>query len=53
MKRALLLLPVMLLLGGCPREEQPAAPRLPSEDAFQRHALAVIDSYPTDGTHGY
>lgn len=53
MKRALLLLPVMLLLGGCPREEQPEAPRLPSEGTFQRHALAVIDSYPTDGTHGY
>jgi hypothetical protein len=49
----LLLLPLALLLCGCPDEEEPATARLPTEAVFHRHLLAVVDSYPTDGTHGY
>ena len=51
--RTLLLLPLALLLCGCPEEEESAAARLPTGAVFHRHLLAVIDSYPTDGTHGY
>ena len=29
------------------------APRLPKLGAFNTHVLAVVETYPTDGTHGY
>ena len=55
MRRALLLLalPALLLLAACPEEKAPEARRAPTEADFRRHLLAVIDTYPTDGTHGY
>ena len=53
MRRALLLVPFLLLLGGCPDEREPRVRRLPSEAEFRRHLLAILETYPTDGTHGY
>lgn len=48
-----IVLPLALLLAGCPSEGEPKARRVPPEDAFHRHLLAVVETYPTDGTHGY
>ena len=54
MRRALTLAPLLLLLllTACPEEKQ-AARDVPAEKTFRTHLLAVIETYPTDGTHGY
>ena len=49
--RALALLGLVLLLGGC--EEPPEPPGVPAPGDFNAHVLVVADSYPTDGTHRY
>jgi hypothetical protein len=41
-----------LLLAACADTPAPG-PTLPTETEFARHLLAVIATYPTDGTHRY
>lgn len=53
MRRTLFLAPLLLLLAACPDEKARTLRSVPTEDAFQKHVLAVIEIYPTDGTHGY
>ena len=43
------LVAVWVLLNGSPSVAQ----QLPAAHEFRAHLLAVIDSYPTDGTHAY
>ena len=53
MARTVALAPLLLLLAACPDEDAGEARRLPPERTFHEHVLAVVDGYPTDGTHGY
>jgi len=48
MRRAPLLL--LLLLAACSPE---AKPPVPKSGDFNAHVLAIVDTYPTDGTHRY
>ena len=44
----------LCLLAGCSRgTPERTGPVLPDATTFHRHVLAVIATYPTDGTHGY
>lgn len=51
--RRIAFLSALLLLGlvGCEDDEVP--PRLPPLGTFNAHVLALMDEYPTNGTHRY
>jgi hypothetical protein len=42
-----------LLLGACGARATRPPPTASNDSAFNDHVLAVLRSYPTDGTHGY
>ena len=50
MGRVLSALALIALLGAC---EDEGPPDLPALGDFNAHVLAVVRTYPTDGTHGY
>ena len=53
MRGALALLPIATLLLACEGEPAESTPRMPRRGELNAHVLAVVKTYPTDGTHGY
>lgn len=52
MRGAALPIALVLLLAACEEVEAPA-PTVPPLGALNRHVLAVVRTYPRDGTHAY